>query len=458
MKNLSRRDALMGTLFGAGMLGVRSLATGLPMKFLIDPRKALADTPAATCTPTNPQYVIYFTSGAGDPIGCNAPGSYDDPNNPANNASLSSISHAIDPTMAKTSIAIGGQNYTAAQPWATQLGAAGANVLDRTCFCHIRTNTGVHPRWPDVMKLMGTTTGGEMLPSLIAKNLAPCLGTLQPQPVVLAGGHLTYASQPLATIPPSSMKTVLANPTGEITLPLQKLRDSTLDAVYEVYKNGASPTQRAYIDSMVTTQTQARKINQDYLTALVDLKDDSAASQITAAITLIKMNVSPVIVVYWPFGQDNHTDPGLKLEIAQTNSALQSIASLMRQLPANLADRVSFVSLNVFGRTMASKWNNGRTHHSIHQMSLMIGKPFKGSVIGGIGPMLVPDAANAPDFGSLPIDSQTGRGMPNGGDVQQPDQLAAFGKTVMAGVGVDQATIDSQINSGIVIPAALNLS
>jgi hypothetical protein len=46
--NISRRQAVLSTLFGAGYVGLRSLATGLPAALLLDPRRALADV-VATC-------------------------------------------------------------------------------------------------------------------------------------------------------------------------------------------------------------------------------------------------------------------------------------------------------------------------------------------------------------------------------------------------------------------------
>ena len=41
----SRRDTLHAALFGAGGLGLRALATGLPPAFLASPRRALAADP-----------------------------------------------------------------------------------------------------------------------------------------------------------------------------------------------------------------------------------------------------------------------------------------------------------------------------------------------------------------------------------------------------------------------------
>ncbi|RYE79860.1 MAG: hypothetical protein EOO74_03045, partial [Myxococcales bacterium] len=73
MMPLSRRHALLGGLFGSGMIGLRALATGLPASFLLHPRLALADDPPAT----DPQFLIVSTSGSGDSINCNVPGTYD---------------------------------------------------------------------------------------------------------------------------------------------------------------------------------------------------------------------------------------------------------------------------------------------------------------------------------------------------------------------------------------------
>jgi uncharacterized protein (DUF1501 family) len=163
------------------------------------------------------------------------------------------------------------------------------------------------------------------------------------------------------------------------------------------------------------------------------------------------MNVSAVISVHIPFGGDNHFDAGLANETQQTVSGMQSLAALMSALQAasnangSLIDQVSFVSLNVFGRTLGPSNTDGRGHNDAHQLSLAIGKPFAGSIIGGIGPV-------APDFGCLSIDSTTGAA---NGDIQPPDTLASFGKTVMTAVGIDPTYIDSVIPSGKVVAAAI---
>jgi len=430
---VSRRDALMSTLFGASCVGLRALATGLPAAFLLDPRKALAQTAGSGPTCANQgkaQYIIFNTSGNGDPINASVPGTYED----------SAIIHSPDPTMAAASLSIGGQSYQAAMPWTT-LSAA---VLARTQFWHIMTDTPVHPKEPYVLELSGATPSGEMLPSMLAKSLAPCLKTIQTQPISIGASSpseaLSFTGTTLPIVPPLALKATLANPVGPLTN-LQPLRDQTMNQLYSLYKNGASPAQQKYIDSMVTSQNQVRNIKQSLLNVLDSIKDNTADSQMTAAIALIQMNVSPVIAVHIPFGGDNHHDALLATETSQTVAGVATIVNLMAQLQAaGLQDQVSFMTLNVFGRTLGAGNTNGRSHNPNHQVSITIGKPFKGGVIGAVGPV-------SPDYGALPIDSSSGAGT-SGGDVKAVDTLAAYGQTMLAAVGADPSVIGSITSPG----------
>jgi len=435
---MNRRHALLTTLFGAGMVGLRSLASGLPAALLMNPRKALADAATRTCAaPAKAQFVIFATSGQGDPINANAPGTYEDAN----------IAHSLDPQMAATKLTLAGQQVTAAAPWAT----LPQSVLDRTTFFHLMTNTPVHPKEPEVLKLMGATYASEMLPSILAKQLAPCLNTIQVQPITVGATSpsegLIYSGQALPIIPPTSLKATLTNPTGPLSK-LQAMRDQTLGKLMDLYKNGASPAQRSYIDALVTSQTQVRNISQDLLGSLASIKDNTITSQITAALALIQMNVTPVVAVHIPFGGDNHHDAALGNEAMQTVSGVAAINSLMSQIAAaGLGDQVSFVSLNVFGRTLGPANTDGRQHNQNHQVSIAIGKPFRAGVIGGVTPM-------AGDYGALPIDSKSGRGSASG-DIAAIDTLASFGKTLLASVGVAPDVISAAITSGQVIQPAL---
>ena len=417
---ITRRDVLVSSLAGIGYLGLRTLATGLPASLLLHPRRALADGVPA-CAADKAQFVIFNTSGQGDPINASVPGTYEDAN----------IVHSPDPALAPGPLTIRGQKYTAAAPWAT----LPADVLDRTCFFHLMTNTPVHPKEPDVLKLMHVASPDDMLPSILGRQLASCLGTIQAQPISLGASTpsegLTYAGRALPIIPALALKATLTSPPGPLTN-LQSLRDQALARVYDVYKGQATKAQRDYIDALVTSQNQVRSIRQDLLDRLASITDNSPASQILAAITLIQMKVTPVIAIHIPFGGDNHRDVGLANETAETLTGVQTIASLMTELAsAGLSDQVTFLSLNVFGRTIGPGNTDGRQHNQNHQVSLGIGKAFRGGVIGGVAPY-------GNDYGATSIDSKTGQSSQSG-DITALDSLAAFGQTALVATGVDPA-------------------
>ncbi|HEX4339317.1 MAG TPA: DUF1501 domain-containing protein [Polyangiaceae bacterium] len=433
---ISRRNVLLSTLFGTGYVGLRALATGLPASLLLNPRRAFADG-NVPCPTGKAQFVIFNTSGQGDPINASVPGTYEDAN----------ISHSPDPTMAPGPLTMNGQKYTAAAPWAT----LPQTVLDRTCFFHLMTNTPVHPKEPDVLKLMHVAQPDEMFPSILSRQLAGCLGTIQSQPISLGASSpsegLTYGGQALPIIPALALKATLTSPAGPLT-DLQPLRDQALAQIYDIYRGSATKAQRDYIDSLVTSQSQVRNIKQALLDQLSSIVDNTPASQILAAIALIQMKVTPVVAIHIPFGGDNHRDIGLATEATETVAGVASIASLMAQLgSAGLQDQVTLLSLNVFGRTLGPKNTDGRQHNPNHQVSLAIGKAFHGGVIGGVAPF-------ADDYGATSIDSKTGASA-QGGDVSALGSLAAFGQTALVATGVDPTTAAKLVPNSKVITGAL---
>jgi hypothetical protein len=455
---ISRRDALMATLFGGSMIGLRSLATGLPAKMILNPKKALADLSAGQCLgdTSKAQFLIIQTSGSGDPFSCNAPGTYDD-GGMGTGTNYANISHPSDASSGVTgidpvTIGLGGRNFKAAGPW----GSIPSTVLQRLSVFHLMTNTPVHPKEPQVLQLMGATPYNEMFPSLLAMQLAPCLGTLQAQPISVGAASpsegLTFKGQALPTIPPTSLAATLTNSTASAfagMTNLQGLRDTTLNDMYTYYKDSkqTSPAQRAYIDSLVTSQQQVRGIAQKQLAMLAGIKNDNTG-QITAAVALILMKVTPVIAVHFPFGGDNHADPNLTAESNQTITGMKAITDLMALLATwGLTDQVSFLSLNVFGRTMdVSKYTDGRNHNQDHECSIMIGKPFKPGVIGGVWPSNKTLLQGAADYGCMPISSSNG--MPSAtGDVAPVDTLSSWAKTVMTAVGVAPDQIAASVTN-----------
>ena len=111
----------MSALFGAGYVGLRALATGLPAGFLLNPRRALAAVGSgAACaerarrsSSSSPRRATAIRSTP------TCPGTYDDPSDRASGRSVDGGDQA-DARRAR--------RYTAAAPWAT----LPQSVLDRT--------------------------------------------------------------------------------------------------------------------------------------------------------------------------------------------------------------------------------------------------------------------------------------------------------------------------------------
>jgi uncharacterized protein (DUF1501 family) len=298
---------------------------------------------------------------------------------------------------------------------------------------------------------MGATAAGEMFPSVMAKALSPCLNTIQVQPISVGASNpaetLQFGGAAQPYIPPTALSATLTNPMGPLTN-LQPLRDQTLNSLYDLYKNDASPAQRAYIDSLVVSETQVRNIKQSLLNNLTSIKANTQDTQILAAITLIQMNVSPVISIHIDFGHDNHRDIGLARETSETVAGVATIASMMSQLQSlGLADKVSFMSLNVFGRTVGPSNTDGRQHNPNHHVALAIGSAFKGGVYGSIAPL-------GSDYGATNMSSSTGAGG-KGGDIEPVDTLSAWAMTMLASMGADPTVITAPVNTAKPIVSAL---
>jgi hypothetical protein len=164
-----------------------------------------------------------------------------------------------------------------------------------------------------------------------------------------------------------------------------------------------------------------------------------------------------VISIHIPFGGDNHGDGGLQNETKETVSGVASLGQLWSLLVTHgLQDRVSFLSLNVFGRTLAaSTSSNGRAHNGNHHVALMFGAPFRGSVIGGVEPGGTTQGGST-DYTAMSIDSSTGQGVSGGaGDIGFQESLQSMALTFGAGVGVDTAFLAQNIYGGKAVRSAL---
>ncbi|HEY0468175.1 MAG TPA: DUF1501 domain-containing protein, partial [Polyangiaceae bacterium] len=345
-----------------------------------------------------------------------------------------------DMSMTATPLTIGGAKWTAAKPWST----LPQNILDRTLFFHHSTGTANHGELGRVMQLFGSLRRGQWLPSYFAKTMRSCFNTVQTQPITIGGEQLSFEGQYLPKLTPTGLKAVLSAP-KDLAATLQNLRDDTLNKLNQTLKENRAQTtaERAYLDNMALSQTDLRTMIQQVAADLSTIQNDDASNQVIAAALLIKMNVTPVVTIHLPFSGDNHSDANFSNEASQTTASINNIKSLMSKLKSyGLDDKVTFATLNVFGRTFDSL--NGRGHNASHSVALMIGKGFKGSVVGGILP-----GGHAAD-----IDPASGAAA-DGGDLPASESLASVAKTLGAGIGLTDAQLDDQITSGKAIRSVL---
>lgn len=431
----SRRTLLRGALLGAGLVGLRSFATGLPKSWLLGERVARAEG-------LTPQFLILATSGNGDPLNANAPGSF-----------VAGAQNSPLPELAAAAVTFGSESYQAAKCW----GSLPDELRARMAFFHHRTYTNAHPEHRKVMALQGAAkstagNGQEMLPSLIASELASALGTIQTEPIPLGNELITFEGRALDNIDPTGLKSLFDQPDDLLT-GLTSMRDREIDAIYSDLRVNGTRVQREFLDRYALGREQVRKLGEDLaqlLTRLpVDPTDrDSPLDQVIAAVALVRLKVSPVITLHLPFGGDNHNDSDLTVEAQDTVDSIATLGTLWSELAAQgLQDQVTFASLNVFGRTLKRNAGGGRNHNQNHHVMTLFGKHVRGGVIGGV------DVVDQ-DFGASGIDSITGKADADG-DIAPLTSLESAGKTLAAALQVPGDRIEQRIIGGKVVSGAL---
>lgn len=463
----TRREILLGSMLG-------TLATGLPAWFLTDPRKANAQNLAcAIDAKENLQFLICCVNSNGDPISNNCPGTYDDV------AEGADAIHPEDASMAETALTWGDKTYKAAAPW----GSLSEATRARSAFIHHVTLANNHGDQPKVMRLMGATKNSEMLLSAYAKELAPCFGTVQNEPIALgAGGNaselLSYQGRSLSAVSPTQLRQLLTGSSGGFMfggggggrpagggsratiVTLRQVRDKYLDQLHTLAKQDSTGVQSQFLDALALSRAQTRQLAEQLAETLAAIDDDGVASQGKAAAALIQANVSPVLTVRISFGGDNHSDNGLANEVTQhtaTDNGCAGIQAIMDELTnAQLQDSVTFMTLNVFGRNLndsKASARSGRDHYGNHSVATLIGKNVSPGVYGGVR------AVNDGQLGASDIDSATGESVGAGeGDIPRLETHVAMARTVGVALGLTEEVVDNMFNVGAggkVITAAL---
>ncbi|MEN0065859.1 MAG: DUF1501 domain-containing protein [Myxococcota bacterium] len=435
---MSRRQALRTALFGTGLVGLQSLATGLPSAVFGPMGLGALDAYAAEGR--EPQYLLMFTSSRGEPFNCNAPGVY----------GVAGIDTNPQGAMAETAVTLGEVATTASAPWAT----LPQWVLDRTSVIHHRTYQNAHPQYAKVMRLVGSAReadggGTEYLPSVVASEMHQALRTIQAAPIRMAGDNeeLGFEGRPVQRIRPSTLAEVFSVPDNDNAIALAEIRQRALDDINALAKERGTPSQRLLIDRFATSREQVKSLDETLLGRLALIDGDDARNQLQAAITLFLMNLTPVATVQLRFGGDNHNDNNLDDEREQhveTFELLRDFFLDLEQTP--LRDKVTVANLDVFGRTLERNNNGGRDHNLNHHVMMISGAGVRGGLHGKVGP-------SGNDFGATAIDSQTGEGY-DGADIPEEETLEAAAKTLATAVGIDAETVERRIDGGkVIVPA-----
>lgn len=450
--SIKRRTFLKAGFGGSLALSLRSAALGLPASFLVNGSVNAADVSA--------KYTILSVSGRGESISVNGPDTYGEglaskvahPNaGQVGDFTLNVNGTHLTPMDLQegADVSFGRRTYRAAKAYQ----ALDESFRDNLAFFMHRTGTNAHPEITRVLEGMGSIRneagrGSEQLPSVIAQELAPILGTSTAKPIVL-DGHITYKGSVLGTYKPKTLKEIIMSGSGGGVRPedFKTLYDWTLNKVYRNVKKNGSPRQKQFLDSHLQSRDQAADLGDQLGELLSDIDNDYGENQLRAALALVKVKFCPVVVVHHNFGDDNHADELLRFETEQTFHALYALNSYWKLLQEyNLTDEVLYATVDVFGRTPSRNWRGGRDHYGAFTAGMIHGSHINGGVIGSLAEETVGQSNFLRASG---INSQTG-GAENA-DISGNETLMAFMKSVMAAAGVSETRRDIRLPDGKVV-------
>lgn len=424
----TRREVLRHGLLGAGWVGLRAVATGLPIGLLLDPQRAEA---LATSSSPKARFLVLSLSTCGDPLNANVPGSY----------SVADIVHPSDPRLAATTLSIAGRKHQGARTW-QQLGQ---KLLDRTVFFHHATLKTSHPSLPELLRVSGEL---ESAPMLFAKELGPKLQTVSAEPLLIGVDEVvTVGNRRLGSVRPTELRDALLGP-GSPLPQLTSLREETLQRLTYLRKRTGNAAIGRVLDAQALSAKQAAQLGERLLADLRAIRSDQADGQVLAAAVAARLGMSPVLAIHIPFGGDNHFDSGLVKEAEETNSGVGHIANLWSKLGSyGMADRVCFAHFSVFGRTLRRYGMQGRDHWPLHNAAILQGAPFRGGVVGGL-------IAQEGDYGAVAIDSKTGQGQ-QAGDIAIADGQKSLLRTLGEGLGIGAQVLTAQLPDSKAVRSAL---
>ena len=190
----------------------------------------------------------------------------------------------------------------------------------------------------------------------------------------MSGEVITFGGRILPALTPVGLRDVFVSPKGPLTN-LQALRDADPIASMPCSNKTATASSAVTWTAWPSRSPSCATYPDNLLGSLATIKTNDLDGQLTAAVALIQMNVTPASVIFIPFGGDNHSDANLARESAQHVSSCAAIASLWQKLAAaKLDQKTTFVLMNVFGRTLNRPQRMGRDHLGSHHCTVISGK------------------------------------------------------------------------------------
>ena len=464
-KNINRRSFITRSLVASQGLALRSMATGLPAAFL------LGNPLHAAQQAMDYKYLLMSLRQDADPINANSPGMYADPNKiddvrqyieHANAADLSNMvlgningqDIVVDDFSNSTQFFMGQQQVRASKIWSM----LPQNWLDHMSCLNIATGANAHPEFNAVLGFSGAIkgadgSGSEYFPSFLAQETGAGLGTLMSEPVVLGGEAYSSEGRTISKLNPADIKSLFVGGYSYMD-DLNKIRDKSIDRIYQQTKSTGNKAQMNFIDQYAQSRAQAKQIGESLNDLIADIDGNDPSNQVAMAIALFRLNITPVVTMGLECGSDNHQDDTLIKETTQSINAMNVITQLHQGLvDANLDHRVNFSNLNTFGRTLVRNSNGGRNHNKNQHSMFIYGSNINPGIIGDLE--AVYKRSEVDDVASMPINSETGTSV--NPDIPLEQTLAAAGKTLAKSIGISQEVIDKRIIGGKVIsPIIIN--
>jgi hypothetical protein len=282
---------------------------------------------------------------------------------------------------------------------------------------------------------------------------------------------VSYKGRSLPSVSPTQLRQLLTGSAGgrgggglgggksgaAVLVGLRGIRDKYLDQMNALAKMDATGVQQKFLDALSQSQQQVRLLAEGLADTLGSINGDDVEGQALASAALISANVTPVVTIRIPFGGDNHSDSGLAAEVADhtdANTRFTGVAGIQRVMDAlaamGLQDKVTFATLNVFGRNLngisKTESRSGRDHYGNHSVAVMIGKNVKPGVYGGVT-TVTGGFGGGMALGAGDIDSATGALTP-GGDIPRAETFVSMARTLGGALGIPQANLDSSFVAG----------